>query len=105
MPPTLSVPGFGRSSDVTADAELLAAVADPNRLQIIHRLVDEGTRCVCELQPDPPLPGNQLSYHLRVLRDAGLVTAARRGRWMDYSLADDALARLHAALPDAPTAG
>jgi ArsR family transcriptional regulator len=34
-----------------------------------------------------------------VLRDAGLVTAARRGRWMDYTLANDALDRLHAALP------
>ena len=44
---------------------------------------------------------NLLSYHLRVLREAGLVTASRRGRWIDYALADDALDRLHAALPAA----
>lgn len=45
------------------------------------------------------MPDNQLSYHLKVLREAGLVTASRRGRWMDYRLTDDALARLHATLP------
>jgi len=42
---------------------------------------------------------NLLSYHLRVLREARLVTATRRGRWIDYALADDALDRLRAALP------
>lgn len=81
------------------DAELLAVVADPIRLQVVHTLAREGTRCVCDLQPEPPVPDNQLSYHLKVLREAGLVTASRRGRWMDYRLTDDALARLHATLP------
>lgn len=74
-------------------------VADPIRLQVIERLAREGTRCVCDLQPSPPIPDNKLSYHLKVLRDAELVTASRRGRWMDYTLAADALERLHAALP------
>lgn len=80
-------------------AALLSAVADPIRLEIITRLAAAGTQCVCNLQTDPPIPANQLSYHLRVLRDAELVTAAKRGRWMDYTLAGDALARLHEALP------
>lgn len=80
-------------------AALLAAVADPIRLEVIQRLQREGTRCVCNLQPAPPIPGNQFSYHLKVLRDCGLVTAARRGRWVDYTLAEDALDRLYAALP------
>jgi ArsR family transcriptional regulator, arsenate/arsenite/antimonite-responsive transcriptional repressor len=48
---------------------------------------------------------NLLSYHLRVLRQAGLVTAIKRGRWVDYELTPDALDRLHAALPDPRTAG
>lgn len=91
--------------EVSADAELLALVATPIRLQVISRLAAEGTQCVCKLQPDPPVPDNQLSYHLKVLRDAGLVTATRRGRWMDYQLADDALDRLHAALPKRSPAG
>ena len=80
-------------------ATLLAAVADPIRLQLLHLLVGR-TRCVCDLQPEPSIPGNLLSYHLKVLREAGLIGGSRRGRWIDYSLADGALERLHAALPD-----
>lgn len=58
-----------------------------------------GELCVCRLQELLPVAPNLLSYHLRVLREAGLVTASRRGRWVDYALADDAGARLRAALP------
>lgn len=83
---------------------LLAAVAEPVRLGILRRLSDGGC-CVCDLQPDPPIERNLLSYHLRVLREAGLVQAGRRGRWVDYELAPDALDRLHAALPDTRTGG
>jgi len=83
----------------TEAAALLAAVADPIRLQLLQLLVGR-TRCVCDLQPEPQIPGNLLSYHLKVLREAGLIEGARRGRWIDYSLADGALERLHAALPD-----
>nr|NLI51467.1 helix-turn-helix transcriptional regulator [Propionibacterium sp.] len=80
-------------------AALLSVAADPVRLAILTRLATAGTRCVCDLQPAEPVPANVLSYHLKVLREAGLVTAAKRGRWVDYTLADDALDRLHAALP------
>ena len=86
-----------------ADATLLSSIADPMRLSMLARLAG-GTRCVCDLQTDPPIPANLLSYHLRVLRDAGLVTGSRRGRWMDYTLAEDALERLQAALPTAAVA-
>lgn len=82
-----------------AAAALLAVAADPVRLTLLNRLAEAGTRCVCELQMDPLIPANLLSYHLRMLREAGLVTTARRGRWVDYTLAEDALDRLHAALP------
>ncbi len=80
-------------------AALLTAVADPIRLQLLHLLVGR-TRCVCDLQPEPAIPGNLLSYHLKVLRAAGLIEGTRRGRWIDYALTDGALERLHAALPD-----
>ena len=59
---------------------------------------------MCNLQADVPIAANLLSYHLKVLREAGLVTASRRGRWIDYALAPDALDRLHAAVPGAETA-
>ncbi len=79
--------------------DLLAVVAEPVRHRILARLTAEGTLCVCNLQGDPDVAGNLLSYHLRVLREAGLVTSARRGRWVDYTAAPDALDRLRAALP------
>ena len=55
-----------------------------------------GTRCVCDLQASVPVAANLLSYHLRVLRDAGLVAASRRGRWIDYRLDPDGFAVLWA---------
>lgn len=90
-----------RSPEELADAAtLLSAVADPVRLQLLHRLTG-GTACVCDLQAEVPIAGNLLSYHLKVLREAGLISGTRRGRWIDYSLVDGALDRLRGALPGA----
>ena len=77
---------------------LLAAVADPIRWTVLEWLATQPS-CVCNLQEHVPIAANLLSYHLKVLREAGLVTTSRRGRWIDYALADDALDRLRAALP------
>ena len=77
---------------------LLTAIADPIRWQLIAQLSDE-KRCVCQLRTEPEIPANLLSYHLKVLRKAGLIVGTRRGRWIDYQLTDDAMDRLHAALP------
>lgn len=85
------------------EAEALAvlqAVADPIRWTVLETL-SRRPLCVCNLQEHVPVAGNLLSYHLKVLREAGLVTATRRGRWIDYALADDAPARMAAALPGA----
>ncbi len=54
---------------------------------------------MCDLQGIVAVAPNLLSYHLKVLREAGLVTCSRRGRWIDYRLAVDAPERLNAALP------
>lgn len=79
-------------------SELLCVAADPVRWRLLSALAG-GTRCVCELQPVAGVTAPALSHHLKVLREAGLVTAARRGRWIDYTLAADAGERLRAALP------
>ena len=79
---------------------ILQAVADPIRWTVMATL-SRGPLCVCSLQEHLPVAGNLLSYHLKVLREAGLVTATRRGRWIDYAVADDAAARMAAALPGA----
>jgi ArsR family transcriptional regulator, arsenate/arsenite/antimonite-responsive transcriptional repressor len=78
-------------------------VADPVRWAVLAMLV-EAPRCVCNLQEQVAIAGNLLSYHLKVLREAGLVTTSRRGRWVDYALADDAPERMRAALPGAQVA-
>ena len=77
-----------------AAVALLAVAADPVRWRLLSELAAAGTRCVCDLQPVGGVAPNVLSYHLKVLRQAGLVTSAKRGRWVDYTIADDAHARM-----------
>jgi ArsR family transcriptional regulator len=83
---------------VEAAASAFAALADPIRLRILGELAG-GQRCVCELLERIDAAPNLVSYHLRVLRESGVVIASRRGRWVDYRLAGDALAALRAAIP------
>ncbi len=85
-------------AEMDASLAVLQAAADPVRWTVLAVLAG-GPRCVCSLQQTLPVAGNLLSYHLKVLRDAGLVTTSRRGRWIDYALADDARDRMSAALP------
>ena len=73
-------------------------MSDPIRLSVLDRLGD-GQRCVCELQESLDIAPNLLSYHLRILREAGLVETTRRGRWVDYRLSADARAMVVTALP------
>jgi ArsR family transcriptional regulator len=91
----------GLVSTAVESAGLLAVVADPVRWRLLAHLADGATRCVCDLQPVAGVAANLLSYHLKVLREASLVQVTRRGRWMDYAIAADALDRLRAALPAA----
>jgi len=81
--------------------ELLAAATEPTRWRILATLASSGTRCACEIEPVANVAPNVLSYHLKVLREAGLVTSVRRGKWIDYSIAADASDRLARALPTA----
>jgi ArsR family transcriptional regulator len=75
----------------------LAALADPVRLAIVGVLA-EGEHCVCDINERVAVAENLLSYHLRVLREARLVSAAREGRWVYYRLDPDGFASLWGAL-------
>lgn len=86
--------------DAVSPVDLLQVVADPVRWEILHKLATR-PYCVCNLQEHVPIAANLLSYHLKVLREAGLVTSTRRGRWVDYALAENAGERMRAALPGA----
>jgi ArsR family transcriptional regulator len=86
------------SRSVEARAAIFAALSDPLRLRVLDALAAE-TRCVCELQETVAVAPNLLSYHLKVLRDAGLVEGSRRGRWVDYRLTAAARDMIREALP------
>jgi len=80
-------------------AQIFRALGDPTRLRIVD-ILTEGPRCVCEIQASlADVPMNLLSYHLRILRDAGILQANRRGRWVDYRLITAVLAEAADALP------
>jgi ArsR family transcriptional regulator len=64
---------------------VLKALADPIRLEVVQALAG-GERCVCELTERLGLAQSRLSFHLRVLREAGLIEAREQGRWVYYSL-------------------
>jgi ArsR family transcriptional regulator, arsenate/arsenite/antimonite-responsive transcriptional repressor len=79
--------------------ELLKAVADPTRLAVLDSLAADGARCHRDLEVELGVPANRLSFHLKVLRDAGLVRANRRGRRVRYCLEFGAIDAVRAALP------
>lgn len=74
-----------------AAAETFHALSDATRLQIIG-LLQNGERCVCDLTDAIECAQSRLSFHLRTLKDAGIITDRRDGRWIYYSLNRPALA-------------
>ena len=75
--------------DIARIAEICNALADEARVEIIARLLD-GEKCVCDLSDALETGQSRLSYHLKVLKDAGLVSDRREGRWSYYVLTRDA---------------
>ncbi|HET7369044.1 MAG TPA: metalloregulator ArsR/SmtB family transcription factor [Gaiella sp.] len=75
-------------------AGLFKALADPTRVAIVNRLASGESCCVCDLTGAFELSQPTVSHHLRILRDAGLVEAERRGTWAYYRLVPDAIERL-----------
>ena len=84
--------------DAARRAEILKAIADPIRIDILD-MVSPQVRCNCHFQEHLDLAPNLLSYHLRVLREAGLIEGTKRGRWVDYALAPNARDLVARALP------
>jgi ArsR family transcriptional regulator len=76
--------------DLDRPSSWFHALSDPTRLEIVV-LLSHGERCVCELQEALAAAQSRLSFHLGVLKDAGVVTDRREGRWVYYALNRDAL--------------
>src|SRR3954447_14291090 len=82
------------TTDRTRAAQLFHALSDATRLDILDKLRDS-EQCVCDLQDDLDAAQSRLSFHLRVLKEAGLVTDRKEGRWSYYSIAPEALKEVH----------
>ncbi|MBA3342397.1 MAG: winged helix-turn-helix transcriptional regulator [Gemmatimonadaceae bacterium] len=71
--------------DIPKAAALFHALSDETRLEIIL-LLSRGERCVCDLTDTLDAAQSRLSFHLKTLKDAGIVSDRRVGRWIYYSL-------------------
>jgi ArsR family transcriptional regulator, arsenate/arsenite/antimonite-responsive transcriptional repressor len=87
-------------------APLFKAVADPMRLRLLSLIAchDGGESCVCDLTAAFDVTAPTVSYHLKILREAGLISAERRGTWVYYRVNPEVMARMSAVLVPEPAA-
>ncbi len=110
MPPTRNLPvteccapvgstDFDREAAVEA-SKGFAALADPVRLHLLSMIVAAGEpgACVCDLIEPSGRSQPTVSHHLKLLREAGLVTSEKRGTWAWYHAVPERLEQLRAAL-------
>ncbi|MGN9764071.1 ArsR/SmtB family transcription factor [Micromonospora sp. SD12] len=79
-------------------APMFKALGDPIRLRLMSMIASVPEICVCDLTPAFDLSGPTISHHLKVLREAGLVDADRRGTWVWYRVKPEAFRQLGALL-------
>jgi ArsR family transcriptional regulator len=91
------------AADAASLAASFKAVADPTRLRLLSLIAahEGGEACVCDLTGEFDLSGPTISHHLKVLREAGLVTSERRGTWVHYRVVSERLIELAQALTPA----
>ena len=87
-------------------ALLFKAVADPVRLRLLSLIAchDGGESCVCDLLDAFDMTPPSISYHLKILREAGLLSSERRGTWVYYRVNPDVMTRMSAVLVPQPAA-
>jgi ArsR family transcriptional regulator len=85
-----------RPRDLDPDIRLLSALADPARLAIVRQLATDSETCACDFTDCCNVAQPTVSHHLRVLREARIVTSERRGQNIFYRLDPDAARRLGA---------
>ena len=90
------------AADLSSLTARFHALSDETRLRIID-LLRGGERCVCDLTEALDAGQSRLSFHLKVLRDAKLVTDRREGRWTYYALDPDAFAQLEEFVGELPS--
>jgi ArsR family transcriptional regulator len=81
-------------------APLFKAVADPVRLRLLSMIAchEGGESCVCDLLGAFDITAPSISYHLKILREAGLISSDRRGTWVYYQVNQEVMSRMSAVL-------
>lgn len=77
-----------------AYAQKFKALADPKRLELLELIARKQSVCVCDLVDEMAMPQSKLSYHLKILLTAGLVTKETKGTWSYYALKTAEIDRL-----------
>lgn len=90
------------TTDLRRITRQFQALSDERRLAIVD-LLRGGERCVCELTDALDVGQSLLSFHLRTLKDAGLVTDRREGRWAYYALNHESFEQLEAFVGGLPS--
>jgi len=85
------------SPDLRQATRLFQALSDETRLRIV-RMLSGGECCVCELQEALDAYQSRLSFHLKKLKEAGVVADRKEGRWVYYTLRPEALEEMRAFL-------
>ncbi len=88
-----------RYPDLEETAALFKALSDETRLAILRQLREQGEVCACDLVACCELAQPTVSHHLKVLRRAGLVKAAKRGLWVYYTLNEERLEAARRLVP------
>ena len=81
------------SEDYKKNSELLKALADEKRLMIVDML-SCGELCACKILERFEITQPTLSHHMRILQDSGLVSGRKEGKWVYYSLNEEAMRSL-----------
>ena len=64
---------------------IMESLSDPIRLNILELMMN-GEICVCDIVKVTGLSQSKISYHIKILKDSGLISDRQEGRWVYYKL-------------------
>jgi DNA-binding transcriptional ArsR family regulator len=90
----IDIIGDDMAKSTDPDIQLLAALADETRMEILRELSGAAEVCACDFMSCCDVSQPTISHHLKVLRDAGAVISERRGNWVFYRIAPNLQERI-----------